>query len=534
MTALPGSLGLIGLTALLILILGGGVLSLSSRGRKQTGLELLAYAIGMGILALALIGVAVVSISWDYQRNSWLVIAVALAASLVQWVRTRVFSRLFGGQALAQAVPTRFVALGWVVMAALPMAVTFLPIKMPDTLPDGAYVIKGDNLHVRLQRMMGDFPADNYIPFVATEYLVRDISFAEERPLMPGQELANRPILMSLVAVPFRAAMDAPPKIEGPLPTFKYVGKQWPDVGRFGDDVSYRRFLAVALVLNASLFVGAALFFHYFGLRRAYSVAGLLLLLSSPYFLGQTLFAWPKSLAGFYLLLSAYTLLVRDRTWVAGLLAALAYWAHPYAVVFIGAFALYLLVRERNDMDPRRGLLPFCIAAVSGLLIWWGWAQWYLQMPSDLVEQNLGTQAALLSQAGIRLSNTLNTIAPISFTAWPSLHDLLQACLLGLVGGVGLLLLPQAVLGAVQCMRERRKEIVLLVALPSVLLVGVFSALAVPAVHGFQSVAVILLMLALLWMQRRGHSTLMMACVALQVSLNIALMVYRGFVLVQG
>lgn len=528
------SLGLIALTAFLVMVLGGALLSCSASGRTLKGVELLSFSIGFGVLALAVIGVGVVSISIYYELNAWILLSIALIASAIRWHRSDIFARLFGSRAGALAFESRVAALGWLLMAAIPMLITFLPVKMPADLPDGAYVIKSHNLHVKVQAMMGEFPPDNYIPFVATQYLLRDISFSEERPILPGQELANRPILMSLAALPLQAALDAPGKVSGPLPTFRYVGKQWPDVGSFGDDRSYRRFLAVAFVLNATLFAAAALFFQHFGLRRCYWNAGLLVIGSSPYFIGQTLFSWPKSLAAFFLLLSAYTLLARQRTWVAGLLAALAYWAHPYAIVFIGTFALYLLIRERNDPDARRGFLPFAVVAGSGVAIWWVWAHWYLQMPSDLVEQNLVSHESLTSQVGMRFSNLVNTIAPISFQTWPSAQDLVQISLLGITGGVGILLLPQAACASLQCLRRRSKEFVLLLVFPSALLIGVFSVLAVPGVHGFQAVSVVLLMLSLRWMQERNATTLMLACVAGQVAINIALLIYRGHVLLHG
>jgi len=528
------ALGLIALTALLVLLIGGAIVACSASGRMLNGLELLAYAIAFGILGLAILGIGVVSVSLDYELNAWVLLSVGLLVSIAQWYRADVFSRMFGSNDGALATEARIAVLGWLLMASIPMLMTFLPVKMPSHLPDGAYVIKNDNLHVKVQVMMGAFPADNFIPFIATEYLLRDISFAEERPLMPGQELANRPILMSLAAVPLRAALDAPQKAVGPLPTFRYVGKQWPDVGRFGDDQSYRRFLAVALVLNASLFVGAALLFQHFGLQRRYWLAGLLVFGSSPYFIGQTLFAWPKSLAAFFLLLSAFTLLARERTWVAGLLAALAYWSHPYALVFIGAFALYLLIRERNDPNPSRGLLPFAVVAAGGPAIWWAWAHWYLQLPSDLVEQNLSVNASLASHFRMRFINTLNTIAPINFRALPSISDLVQASLLGIAGGVGILLLPQAAFASIQCIRQHSKEFVLLLALPSALLIGVFSVLAIPAVHGLHAVSVVLLMLSLRWMQQRNFSSLMLACVAGQLAINIGLLLHRGHALLFG
>ena len=536
MVELLGALGWTAATAVLVLLLGGAVVSCSTVGRALKGVELLAYSIGFGVLALAVLGVGVVSITFDYHRNATILLALATLFAAAQWYRTGVLARLFGRQGGEDSFRARLAAAGWVLMAVIPMLMTFAPVKMPAELPDGPYVIKNAHVHVKVQVMLGDFPADNYIPFVAAQYLLRDIPFSEVRPLMPGQELANRPILMSLAAIPLLAVLDPPPRHEGEMPTFRYVGKQWPDVGRFGDDRSFRRFLAVSLVLNATLLVGAALLLQHVGLRRGYWTAGLLVFMSSPYFIGQTLFSWPKSLAAFFVLLSAYTLIARHRTWVAGLMLVLAYWAHPYALVFMVAFAVFLLIRERNDPDPRRGLLPFALVCGVGLVLWWAWATWYLQISSDLVEQNLSVGAGLARHLYVRAINVINTFVPIIYSSstWPSAAGLVQAAVLGLVGGVGVLLLPQALFAAIQCVRDRSSEFIILVMLPSALLIGVFSALAVPAVHGLQAIAVVLLAISLRWMQVRNMSRWMWSLVGGQIFLNIVVLVYRGHALVHG
>jgi hypothetical protein len=102
------------------------------------------------------------------------------------------------------------------------------------------------------------------------------------------------------------------------------------------------------------------------------------------------------------------------------------------------------------------------------------------------------------------------------------------------VGAVGLLLLPQSAIALVQCVRQRSKDVILMVVLPTFLLVGVFSVYALPAVHGLQAISVVLLMLSLRWMQQKQASSLAMACVSAQIVINIALLLYRGHALVHG
>ena len=531
------ALGLIALTAMLVLLLRAAVLSCSHRGRALRGLDFLAYSIAFGVLALAALGAAVVSVSYDYQLNAWLLLGISSLLAGAQWYRNGLLARFWNRRALGmgeQPVRVWIAMTAWLLMASISMLLTFLPVKMPAELPDGAYVIKNSHVHVKVQVMLGGFPADNYIPFVASEYLLRDIPFSEERPLMPGQELANRPILMSLVAIPLGAALYAPPRDTGAQPTFKYLGKRWPDVGRFGDDHAYRSFLAVALLLNATLLIGLALLLQYFGLRQGYWIAGLLLFLTSPYFVGQTLFVWPKSLAAFYVLLAGYTLITKQRSGLVGLMLVVAYWAHPYALVFMFSFALYLLIRERNDMDPRRGLLPFALVAGAGVLAWRAWAGWYLQIPADLIEQNLAIDAPLLHQLYVRLINCLNTIVPFDLAAGSFPGDLMQMSLLGLVGGVGVFFLPQALLGSMLCVRRQPTGFLVLVVLPAAAIITVFGELAVPALHGLQAVTVTLLVLSLYWMQQKGKMRWMVLCVCLQVIFNSALFLQRGHALMHG
>lgn len=134
---------------------------------------------------------------------------------------------------------------------------------------------------------------------------------------------------------------------------------------------------------------------------------------SSPYFIAQTLFTWPKSLAGFFLILGAYTLLSRRSVFVAGVLAGMAYWSHPYAIVFAGCFGLYILLRDGVKLQCARSLVSYGVALVVCLLPWWLWTRWYLQIPSDLVAQNLLSTASPGDLLWIRVANAARTFLPM-------------------------------------------------------------------------------------------------------------------------
>ncbi|RZA20289.1 MAG: hypothetical protein EOP02_18165 [Proteobacteria bacterium] len=409
------------------------------------------------------------------------------------------------------------------------MAIALMPVRFPAELPDGPYVIKNHHLHVKVQVMMGAFPADNYLPFLASEFLLRDIQFAFERPLMPGQELSNRPVLMSLVTVPFRAVIDPPPKAQIALPRFQYVGQDWPDVGSLGEDDAFRQFLAVGIVLNSTLMLAAALLLSRSGLRIGYVVAGLALIATSPYFIAQTLFTWPKELAGFFLILAACILLARRHSWVAGFFAGMAYWSHPYAIVFAGCFGLYLLVRDGIRTENLRALALYALALLACVVPWFLWTRWYLEIPSDLVAQNLLSSASMAGLAWVRVSNAAHTFLPLYLGTYPmEANQFFQEMLLSITGATGVLMCIQAYAGTWAFRQQYPRELLALMVLPTVLLVSVFSSPAVPAVHGLQPIGIALLVFAMRFMQDRARPAAGIFFVLLQLLLNLGLLWARA------
>ncbi|WP_131721662.1 hypothetical protein [Xanthomonas sp. NCPPB 1128] len=520
-----GSLALCVAVALSLLGVGAGLLSLTEAGRRLHGLELLAYSVAVGVVGHGALGVFVVSLPSDNRLNACIGFALLYALSCWQWYRHGVLGKLLAGR-------WRLTVLGfaaWIGMALSCMAIVSMPVRFPGELPDGPYVIKNHHLHVKVQVMMGAFPADNYLPYLSSEFLLRDIQFAFERPLMPGQELSNRPILMSLVNVPFRAVLDPPAKQARALPRFSYVGQDWPDVGSLGDDDAFRQFLAVGIVLNSTLLLGAALLLMRAGLRGAYVLAGLLLVVSSPYFIAQTLFTWPKSLGGFFLILGAYTLLSRRSAFVAGVLAGMAYWSHPYAIVFAGCFGLYILLRDGFKPQCVRNVIAYGLALAACVLPWWLWTRWYLQIPSDLVAQNLLSSASLIDLIWIRVANAARTFLPMYLGTYPLVpNQLFQELLVSITGAMGVLLIAQAYAGAWIYGSRRPKELFAFVLLPCALLVGVFSAPAIPAVHGLQAIGIVLCVFAMKFMQERMNHRVALACVILQLLLNLGLLWVRA------
>ena len=120
---------------------------------------------------------------------------------------------------------------------------------------------------------------------------------------MPGNEVSNRTILMSLVALPFRVALGAP-RDHPQLGTYNYVGREWPDVSKLYTGGYFEQFAVVGLVLN-SLMLARAICFLLQPWRKFHVLPlATVLYVTNPYFIGQTIYTWPKALAGFFILLA--------------------------------------------------------------------------------------------------------------------------------------------------------------------------------------------------------------------------------------
>lgn len=512
------------LTILSLSITGiAGMRLLASRYQLDP-LELLAYGVGLGVVLHALIGLIVVIVSVQQQFIAIALLLSSNVAAMFYWWKTNLIAEF--GVAKKPVVAT---LTGWLVLAATCLVISHITIKFPDNLFDGPYVIKNHNLHVKIQTITGHLPADNYLPYLVGDFFLRDISFKDERPLMPGQEIANRPILMALTAIPFRAALDPPPKFSGPLPKFQYAGSSWPDVGVLGEDRYFRLFLVIGIVLNAMIIVGIALLFKSFGLTGRFAVAGLLLILFSPYFISQVLFTWPKAMAAFFLLLAIHALDVRRLPALAGLLVALAYNSHPYAVVFAGSFALYLMIQVRRKTLPNKYAMNFVGAFLLGVAPWFIWTKLVLKIPSDLVTQNLFQGGSFADLIWVRIYNLFETLIPRFLEVFPFDADkILQASLVCVPGIVGLLFFMQGYAGCRRYFSEHRFLIVYGMLIPAVLLSAVFSAPAVPALHGYQAITPILVLLAMKWMRDHAWTKSLVPLLVGQLLINAGMLAARA------
>ena len=273
-----------------------------------------------------------------------------------------------------------------------------LPFRMPTNLYDGPYVFKNHNLNVKIQALTGNLPADNYIPFAFSEYLRQRISFTENRPQLPGQEVTNRTVLLGLNAYFFSAIPFAPPAVpKTKIDTYYYSNHEWPDVGQFSDNEPlFHFFLDFSWLANALFLSAIYLLLHrLFGYQKA--LGGILILLILPFTLSQTIFTWPKFLMAYFLITGLYLVLFHRQHWfMLSFILALAYHSHPSALIYIGSILLYYLIKELFKHRLTDLIKPFAkILGVLALLIlpWFIWCRFIVNIPSDLILQNIVSES---------------------------------------------------------------------------------------------------------------------------------------------
>ena len=385
-------------------------------------------------------------------------------------------------------------------------------------------------------------PADNVVPFVAEEYLAHGISFRENAPILPGQQVTNRPILVSLVTLPIRLAMGKAELITS-LPKFEYVATQWPDFRLLVRDTkAFSIFLGVGVFLNSALLIGAGLLLsqRHTGAHPAAMLVALFA--TSPYLIFQTVFTWPKALAGFFILLAAFVYFAHRRAGLAGFLVGLAYLSHPYAIAYALVAGVLLLLLPGTWRERIVRASAFAGGFVMPVAPWFVWAKYVLAIPSDLVEQNFvihGMKAYAFFST--RVANLLNTILPTHLMSYDG--DFAAAYvrsglnLSGALGGLMVvwLLLQRSGMGRVRKQLQGSAGQMVMAdvslngeltfcTLSALLLLVVFSSPAIPLVHGWQPLAALLLVLCVNRAEMGAGFGVVL--VWLQVAINLMLCIY--------
>ncbi|MFN2475455.1 MAG: hypothetical protein ABR526_03825 [Chthoniobacterales bacterium] len=522
-----GDLLLLGALVLSIVPIGLCAVRLTSSFR---GLDLIGFGVAAGVVVQAGFGLLIACLPAARALIVWLDAAVASVALLCLWRW-----KLAGELRRSLSPSMRLGLVLWLAFAVLAVTVTHVTVTLPRELPDWRFIFKKPTLNVRLQHLTS-LPADNFIPYAVTEYILRGISFARERPILPGNEVSNRTILLSLVALPYRVAISPPAKLTGPLGTFEFVGKQWPDVAKLYEEESYREVLVVGIFLNSLLLLGCLVVFEAQFRDPPVMPCALMLCITNSYLVAQTVFIWPKAVAGFFLLLAWRVILAGRSAALAGLCLALAYHCHPYAGIFAVGLGGYYITRARWRWAEVRPAVLFLVAFLVVIAPWLLWTCVVLHMSSDLLWQNVageGTQEALASPIAfiwIRAKNLYELVAPTMFAVYPvNASQLADAAQVSLPGAVGLILIFPAFAKAFH-IGARQSFYWLAIGLPALFIVMLFSYYARPIFHGYQPIVAALVFLGVIKLRETLPSGWFCAAVLLQLALNLATVLLRAYV----
>lgn len=440
----------------------------------------ISIALALGVVALAAAGLLTIFLPLNKLLAGGVVLALMAVAAGLECFRSR-------RAIMRQLRHSKAQLLTWALASAIAVLASYAPAAHPPTLFDGPYVFKTWYLPVQIQALTGNLPADNSIPAVATEYLVRGIDFRAERPLVPGQEVSNRPLFMAFAATPFRALFVHSTETPSPLPRFSYVGTDWPNTLSLVTEDAFRVFLAVAIPLNALIAVAFHALIDRYRVPFGQLAVGAFAIVS-PYVLEHDIFTWPKNLAAFYIVLGFELLHGRRPHYLlSGIMFGLAYWSHPYASAFAGAAGLSIIIQNTQSAAKIRAAFTFGLAFVVFPALWIGWSQGLMGIPSDLVDQNFASNAGFTQLVWIRVSNLFNLLFPTVLAA-PVFHlsSLLTGMTVTLALPLGLLwfLVPYAV-------RPRDGFAARSLIWPfaaGATICFVFSNPAVPLLHGWQAV----------------------------------------------
>ena len=508
-------------------ILGNGI-ALLHRLTKLRGLELFVYGAAAGVASHALLGWAIAG-----APRARLVFVAGLVGATLLSIAYLMLGKVVHEFSQTLATPVKLGLALWGALLVFCLALLHVSVILPQPLSDGMYVLKAPTTNVRVQHLTG-LPADNYTAFAVSEFLLRGVSFEKERPIMPANEVSNRTIAMSLVALPFRTALGAP-RDYPQLGTYHYVGRTYPDVSKLYTDAAFEQFSIVGLVLNSLLLLGLLVFCSSLAPASVLPVAALLYV-TNPYFICQTLYTWPKAFAGFFVLLAWNSVRARHHAVVVAALVAFAFHCHPYAVVFAGWIAVFYVVEMARRKSGPRPLFLYLLVFALIVAPWFVWTRCMLQIPSDLISQNFagpGSEAAWASPMTfiwIRLHNLFYTTFSTIFTVYPfNFPAILRSWLESLPGVVGLVLIYPALRQCGEISMPRPWLWYGMIA-PALSILAVYSAPSLLVLHGYQPILALLLLFGVWWLWHRCPPKLYLGLIASQLLLNLGILAARGMI----
>jgi len=187
----------------------------------------------------------------------------------------------------------------------------------------------------------------------------------------------------------------------------------------------------------------------------------------------------------------------------AGFLGA-AYLCHPYAMVFVVAFLMWVVYvniftqKSLMSLEDKKSrimsmnalnIIRFLAVLLVIVAPWVIWTKFILQVPSsDLIEQNFSlTDISAVNFIWVRVVNFSNTFLPPYWFSYPfNLQNFINSSAINAVGASGVIAFIFFIMGLMNLSFKKALPYLITLFMPSILLVVIFSYQTVPAVHGLQ------------------------------------------------
>jgi hypothetical protein len=509
-------------------ILSTGI-ALCSRFTPLKGLELVGYGAGAGVVVHGVFGL-LIALSWHSRHYVGVLAILCAVLAVADLVRRRVWREV----ATTLSWPMRVALTLWLVFPALCVALVQVNVKWPEPMLDGQFIFKTHTLNTKIQHLT-TLPVDNYIPYVVEEFFLRHISFKNNHPILPVNEVSNRTILMPLVALPFRALLAWNQPAEDALGKFKYAGGEWPDVGKLNDDESYTQFFIIGMFLNSLMLLGLLVLFSNFDLPESLPGAALLFI-SQPYFISQAIFTWPKAMAAFFVYLTWNSARRRHDPRIVGICAALAYHCHPQSLPIAAGLGLWYALSGWRDKTSFKPILHYAFAFGLMVLPWFVWTRLLLQLPDNMFAQNFfGPGAANLLTSPVnfiwmRFFNLTVALVPVFFMIYPfNLQVTIDYALCCVPSVVGMFVIVPVIIEWARRWNSERMLLLYGMLLPALAVILLFGVQFQPLQLGWQPMMGVLLFLGLHYMRRTFSPFTYRVLIALQLICNLTVIVLRGY-----
>jgi hypothetical protein len=298
----------------------------------------------------------------------------------------------------------------WFLIVAISAFLTSIPIEEKSQLPDGPYVYKNWSLPVANQWAAGDLPTDNSLPYFTGEFLIRGLNLEEVHPIMPGQEIINRTFGVSFLYLAFRQLGGFETKATK-IPTFNYVGVDWPDATVLFNTNSYKVFNAVSLVTNGFLAFVLVFVLSRIRTQKTLKISLAVLIGVFPFFVHQTFYTWTKSFGLAFTILAIHYFL-KSKFKLSGFYLAISYQVHPMALIFILSLIVFDLIKSRQIR------LSLILSPTTSILVWQLWAN-TTNLSSDLIQQNLFANQTLMDHVFARVGSLGVFLNPGTLSVFP-------------------------------------------------------------------------------------------------------------------